>query len=238
MSTPMKILMKVLEKMAQLKNPLKLLKNKKTHLPKKYYPVLKRISFLLTITMMLMPRPAYSLVGVGSMSPFLNSYTKDLTGDTESIFSLWPYISIHEYFNLTGRFFFIPEVGITLSNDSYSESEAFNGNGDHASSRQMTFILANFSYMFSSGSHLRFGAGSFMTSISGEGGAVTRNDGAGTSIHYLPSEKVTSYNTTINLGLEQFIRPRMALKFESYLWNILSSDSRRVNFSLAFNYYL
>ena len=180
----------------------------------------------------------FALVGVGSMSPFIGQYTTNLAGETESPFTLQPYLSLHEFFNVTGSIFFIPEVGMTLPSSSYSSGDAFNGDGDQASSRQMTFILANFSYMFSSGSHLRFGLGTFMTTISGDGGAVTRNDGGGTALHYLPDQSVTSYNTTINLGFEQFFRPGMAFKLESYIWNILSSESRRFNFSLAFNYYL
>ena len=180
----------------------------------------------------------YSLVGVGSISPFLGKNTINKEGDSESALSIWPYLSIHEYFNIRGKVFFIPEVGMTFNNSSYSEFDAFNGNGDQASSRQLVFGLANFSLMLGTGTHFRFGGGVFITKISGDGGSVERNDGAGTSTHYLPNETVASYNTTINIGIEQFIKPRMAIKFETYSWNILSSASIRFNFALAFNYYL
>ena len=180
----------------------------------------------------------YSLVGVGSMSPFLGKYTNSTEGDTESVLSIWPYISLHEYFNIRDNIFFIPDVGITLNNSSYGEIDALNGNGDEASSRQMIFGLANFSLMIASGTHFRFGGGVFITKISGQGGAVTRNNGSGTSTHFLPDETVSSYNSTLNLGIETFVAPRVAVKIETYTWNVLSSSSLRFNFALAFNYYL
>ena len=193
--------------------------------------------FLILITM-LFSTTVYSLVGIGSMSPFLGQNTIDKEGETQSSLSIWPYLSLHEYFNIRGNIFFIPEVGMTFNNSSYSDFESFNGNGDQASSRQLVFGLANFSLMVATGTHLRFGAGVFITKISGDGGAVERNDGSGTSTHYLPDETVSSYNSTINLGIEQFIKPGMAVKLETYTWNVFSSTSIRFNFALAFNYYL
>jgi hypothetical protein len=187
---------------------------------------------------LLMSFNTHALVGVGTMSPFVGSYTNNVDGSTESPFSIWPYVSIHEFFNIRGNIFFIPEVGMTFNNSSYSESEAFNGNGDQSNSRRMIFGLANFSMMLMNGTHFRFGGGVFITQISGEGGGVARNDGGGSAVHYLPDETVSSYNSTINLGLEQFVAPGMAIKLETYTWNILSSTSRRFNFALAFNYYL
>lgn len=91
--------------------------------------------------------------------------------------------------------------------------------------------------MAGNGTHLRFGAGTFMTKISGDGGEVTRNNGASTATYFLPSESITSYNSTLNLGIEQFIMPKIAVKLETYAWNILDSTSRRFNFALALNLY-
>jgi hypothetical protein len=190
------------------------------------------------ITILFYSLSCYSLVGVGSMSPFLGKYTNSTDGGTESALSIWPYISVHEYFNIRNNVFFIPEVGMTFSNSSYGEIDALNGNGDEASSRQMIFGLANFSLMLGKGTHFRFGGGVFITKISGDGGAVTRNNGASTATHYLPDETVSSYNSTLNLGLEKFVAPRMAIKLETYTWNVFDSTSIRFNFALAFNYYL
>ena len=127
---------------------------------------------------------------------------------------------------------------MTFNNSSYGDFEALNGNGEEASSRQMIFGLANFSMMIGQGIHFRFGGGVFITKISSEGGPVIRNNGAGTATHYLPNETISSYNSTLNLGLETFFAPRMAIKFETYIWNVLSSTSIRFNFALAYNYYL
>lgn len=196
----------------------------------------KPLLFFLLISFCLTPN-ARALVGVGHMTKYLGAYTDDTKGGHESLLSPWPYLSVHEYFNVSGKFFFIPEFGVTLKKSSYGDKEASNANGGEASKRQLIFILANFSYMAGNGTHLRFGAGIFMTKISGDGGEVTRNNGASTATYFLPSESITSYNSTLNLGIEQFIMPKIAVKLETYAWNILDSTSRRFNFALALNLY-
>ncbi len=181
---------------------------------------------------------APALVGVGHMTKFAGSWTSNQDGSQESYFNPWPYLSVHELFPVMNNILFQPEFGLTLKKSSYGDEDTYNGSGDEASKRQLMFLHLNFMYRNSSPVQFKGGVGFFMTKISGEGGAVTRRNGASDATYYLPSETVTSYNNTLNLGIESFLLPKTSIEFESYTWDILSSESRRFSFSLGLNYYL
>ncbi|MCO4794078.1 MAG: hypothetical protein KC493_10215 [Bacteriovoracaceae bacterium] len=193
---------------------------------------------LVLLCLLLFSTTSNALVGFGHMTKYVGSWTDDQEGEKESYFNPWPYLSIHEFLPLTGNFYMTPELGMTFKKSSYSDKNIVNGNKDEASQRQMMFLLMDFTWKMTGSTHLKFGGGIFQTKISGKGGAVTRNDGSGTVTAYLPSESVKSYNTTFDLGIETFIIPRVALKLESFTWDILSSTSRRFSFALGLNYYL
>ncbi|TNE98071.1 MAG: hypothetical protein EP326_10450 [Deltaproteobacteria bacterium] len=179
-----------------------------------------------------------ALVGFGHMTKFAGSWTNNQDGSQESYFDLWPYLSVHELFPIWGDVLFQPEFGMTLKKSSYGDDETYNGSGDEASKRQLMFLHLNFMYRNSSPVQFKGGVGFFMTKISGEGGAVTRRNGASDATYYLPSESVTSYNNTLNLGIESFLFPKTSFELETYVWDILASESRRFSFSIGLNYYL
>lgn len=194
-------------------------------------------TILLLFSLMLI-QPSHALVGVGHMSKFIGSWTNNQDGSQESYFDPWLYLSVNENFPIWDNIIFQPEFGMTLKKSSYGDDDTYNGSGDEASKRQLMFLHLNFMYRNASPVQFKGGVGIFMTKISGEGGAVTRRNGASEATYYLPSENVTSYNNTLNLGIESFLFPQTSIEFETYTWNILASESRRFSFSLGLNYYL
>jgi len=193
---------------------------------------------ILLLALLLFGTTANALVGVGHMSKFVGSWTNDQEGGQESYFDPWLYFSLNENFPIWGNIIFQPEIGMTLKKSSYGDDDTYNGSGDEASNRQLMFLHLNFMYRNSSPIQFKGGVGIFATKISGEGGAVTRRNGGTDATYYLPSETVTSYNNTLNLGIESFLLPKTSIEFETYVWDILASDSRRLSFSLGLNYYL
>jgi hypothetical protein len=183
-------------------------------------------------------QPSHALIGVGHMSKFVGSWTSNQDGSQESYFDPWLYLSLNENFPIWGNIIFQPEFGMTLKKSSYGDEDTYSGSGDEASKRQLMFLHFNFIYQNVSPVQLKGGFGIFMTKISGEGGTAIRRNGGTDATYFLPSESVTSYNNTLNLGVESFLLPKTSLEFETYTWNILASESRRFSFSIGLNYYL
>ena len=116
-------------------------------------------------------------------------------GSKES-FSFNPYISFHTIRKMTGAHFWMPEVGYV-----FNQVEA-----DDTYKKRTLFALLNVGWTFRKGTYLRYGLGVFQTSISGDGGTTTRSNGSSTAEFHLPSESQTSYNSTVNFGIEHFLR--------------------------------
>lgn len=188
---------------------------------------MKKLSLALLLTLSI---SAHGIVGVGTLTPFFGTYQKDLDGSSENLFSLNPYITLNEQFRMVGSHLFVPEFGFVLP-DSSTDS------GD-ASKRSMIFILWNFAWEMFPNFNLKYGVGTFWTRISGDGGQITTPNGTGTTTAFLPNDSVKSYNSTINLGLEVKLRPRLSGKLEIYTWEPFDSDGRRFNIALGANYYL
>ena len=79
--------------------------------------------------------------------------------------------------------------------------------------------------------------GIFGTKISADGKALTLPNGSSTATFYQPSESVTSYNVTWNLGLESAINANWSLRFETFGYEILSSVKRDISYTFNVTYY-
>lgn len=173
---------------------------------------------------------AFCLVSVGHMSPFLGRWQEDTSGTTSSAFDLHPYIAFNTKTPIFGSHLFFPELGYVFPKSSHDQ--------DSPTKRSTLYLLYNLGYPIMEGTYLKYGLGTFITKISGQGGTVTRRNGSSSREFDVPSETVSSYNTTLNLGIEIFPSESYSAKIEGHLWNFFNSDNRSVNFNIGFSYYL
>lgn len=169
----------------------------------------------------------YSIVTFGGYVPFGPSTQKDIDGSKNTL-SFDPMISFNTvvpvpYYNQL----FLPELGFVV-----------HGSGADDYSKRTIFLLTDLGYRFTDKFMLRYGIGTFITTVSGDGGQTTLNNGGGTSTFYRPSESSSSWNTTLNLGGEYAIDQNFSLRFQTYMFSILSSTSRKLSYSLSLTYYL
>ncbi len=168
---------------------------------------------------------ANALVGVGTYVQFAGSIQTDSTGK-KNYTDFLPYICVNQFFPITGNHYVQPEFGYVFSKKE---------EGNHT--RSATFLLANFSYRLPTDTFILYGLGTFYHKVTSQAGPVTVNNGSGTSTFYRPGGSVTSYNSTVDFGVEQLIYNKYSARFEGFIFEILSSDRRKFSYTLSANYY-
>lgn len=168
-----------------------------------------------------------ALVSVGGYSAFGRSTQKETDG-TRNTTSFHPMISFNTIIP-TGFWgqIFLPEAGMVFHSSEYD-----------GYSKKTTFLLLDLGYQIAPQILFRYGLGTFITSIKGDGGTMILNNGNSTDEFYRPSENGSSYNTTLDLGLEYAYDSNYAFRFQTYLFSGLSSEARKLSYSLSLNYYL
>jgi len=164
-------------------------------------------------------------VGAGAHVPFGLSTQKDKEGGTSAL-NFQPSVFASGLFPAPLGHLYMPELGFIF----YTGLE-----NDY--SKRTTYILMDVGYKFSANFLLRYGFGIFATRISADGKALTLPNGSSTSTFYQPSEAVTTYNVTWNLGIESALSSNWSARFEVYLYEILSSVKRDFSYTLNATYY-
>jgi len=180
---------------------------------------------LLIILIFSISTPA--LVSVGGYVPFGPSTQKETTG-SRNTFSFDPMISVNSIF-MTPFYgqLFLPEFALVL-----------HGEGQDGYSKTSMLFLFDFGHRLGSTYLLRYGIGTVLTRISGDGEAVTLLNGGVPDTFYQPAESSTSWNTTINLGIENSFMQNYALRFQTYWFSLLDGEARKASYSLNLIYYL
>lgn len=191
--------------------------------------MIKRILFILVFSFACtVPTLSAYKYGVGFVNyvPFSGQMQTDTDGST-SMISFNPGITLAGAVHLGSSHYFLPEVGYVFHTGLEDEY-----------SKKTIFVLYDFGYMLAPRWMLRYGPGTFMTRISGEGGTdqVPSSAASGSSTGFRPSESVTSYNTTLNLGIEFAFTPLMFAKFEIFVFGFLDSEKRNLSHGLSFKY--
>ena len=70
---------------------------------------------------------------------------------------------------------------------------------------------------------------------SGEGGEDTLDNGDSTETYYIPEERKTAYNQTLDLALEALV-DKMSYKLQGYIYSFNEEDDRMYSLSLSINY--
>ena len=165
----------------------------------------------------------------GNFTPSIS--VQDPEGD-RSYFSLNPYIGLGFKIPIFGNHFFVPEVHFALHT---SVDDDYGGQ-----SKNTLFLLYDFAYPFNNEVILRYGFGTFITSIGGDGGTVTIPNGNSTTTAYKPGKSSTSYTSSLNLGVEFIKQVReylMGTKLETYLFTFLSSEKRSFGHTISLTLY-
>ena len=180
---------------------------------------------ILIVFLLLFSPLGHSLVSVGGYVPFGVSTQKEADGGRNT-FSMDPAVSVNTVMPAPYIGLFMPEFGMV-----------FHGSGKDGYKKQTIFLLADAGYQIIPQGVLRYGVGTFITKIKGEGGVVYLNNGNGTDPFYKPSKSVSTYNTTLNLGFEHSFMAKYALRFETFMFSPLSS-ARKFSYILNLTYYL
>lgn len=169
----------------------------------------------------------YGLVSIGAYVPFGPSTQKTITG-ARNTFSFDPMISVNTIFNTSFyNQLFLPELAFV-----------FHGEGQDGYSKRTTLFIFDFGHRLTGTTLLRYGLGTVLTSISADGGTVTLPNGNDTAEYYQPNETSTSWNTTLNLGIENSFGPNYAGRFQTYLFSIFDAEARKISYSISMVYYL
>lgn len=181
---------------------------------------------LLIIVLMSVCLNANALVSIGGYVPFGPSTQSDSTGGRNT-FSMDPAVGVNTIVAAPFIQLFLPEFGLV-----------FHGDGKDGYSKQTMFFLLDAGYEIIPKGLIRYGLGTFITKIKGEGGVVYLNNGNGTDPFYKPSKSVSTWNTALDLGFEYAFLPQYAVRFETFLFSPFSSTARQLSYILNLTYYL
>jgi hypothetical protein len=169
---------------------------------------------------------SWALVGVGGHVPFgFSTQKKPEGGDNKTTFH--PMVSLNGVYNIPFNHVALPEFGIVFHRNNFDEVK-----------KKTIFILWDVGWLATDKLVLRYGFGTFMTKIGGDGGNRSMPNGDSTAEFAMPDETRTSYNTTINLGMDFAVDQHYTVKAETFIFNMFSSQSRALSYALSFNYYL
>lgn len=181
---------------------------------------------ILVLFLILLPLQSHAIINIGGYVPFGLSTQKDEDGGNNAL-SFKPMIGVNTVMPIQGfNHVFLPEIGIIPQGKEADEYK-----------KSTLYFLLDVGYLLSSKLVLRYGIGTFLTKISGDGQPLELPNGTETSTFYRPKEGETSWNTTLNLGLEMAITPESAVRLESYMFSWLSS-ARKFSYSLSYVHYL
>ncbi len=167
-----------------------------------------------------------ALVGLGGYVPFgFTTQKRPEGGNNKTTFH--PMVVLSTVRPLPYEHVAMPEFGIVFHQNNFDEV-----------SKKTIFILWDIGWRANDRFVLRYGFGTFMTKISGKGGSITLSNGDSTMAFAAPDETQTSYNTTLNLGVDVALGRHYAFKAEAFIFGMMKSTSRAISYSLAFNYYM
>ena len=175
----------------------------------------------LVLLIFLLPQSVFPSFNFGTYVPyFLKSQSDKEAGTTK--FALNPFISYDYHLFTVMSQKFTPEAGFVYHLDAKDNT-----------THQTIFLLYNFEYNWSSNIDLRYGLGTFLNRISGDGSTLTLNNGSSTSNFYVPSELQTSYTSSLNFGLKLNVSSNWLLRFDTQIMRFASSTRRNFSYLLS-----
>ncbi len=166
-------------------------------------------------------------LGFGALSQFHDRVQIDTSGNTNEM-KLYPYTSLGAGWNFSKHFSLLSDLGWV-----FPHSRSTN-NVTRSCYYLNTHIATHWGSSFQVGAFA--GLGLFLTSIKGDGGQVTLNNGTGTTDYPLPFDSALASNITYNAGA--FIKyANISLEAMNSVLNLFDSLRRtsQISFSIKFN---
>ncbi|MCR9205012.1 MAG: transporter [Halobacteriovoraceae bacterium] len=164
-------------------------------------------------------------IGAGIMNETPGRYQTEVGGD-KSKFNNTITLETELIYELDESWQILADFGLLLP-----------GGEEEYISKQVFWLNGQVGWKFAEDWLLRAGGGVFMTSITGDGGTVAIRNGTGTTDFFIPEQRSTSRNVTLNLGTEYFFIPEVSGKFEAFIFNPLNSRNRTYNLALTARYH-
>ncbi|MFT6631022.1 MAG: hypothetical protein ACJAS4_000968 [Bacteriovoracaceae bacterium] len=140
-------------------------------------------------------------------------------------FQFAPYIGVGLEYKLKPQYLLTPEIGYIIQRTS-----------DEIKKNQF-FLRADFAYLPNDWLRLKVGSSLMILMISGDGGEDTLPNGNSTETYYIPEERRTAYNQTLDFGLEVF-NDNMSARFQSFIYAWNESEERLISYALSYNYFI
>ncbi|MDA8793523.1 hypothetical protein N9N67_09760 [Bacteriovoracaceae bacterium] len=160
----------------------------------------------------------------GTFVQYFNEVQISASGGKKT-FTLTPYFGIGGNLQFMGGHEFNPEFGFVRYTDTLKGVE-----------KTQLFLHYNFSYQFNQIIKARYGLTTHWYQLKGTGGKQKLNNGAGSTEFDLPDSTVTSYFTTLNLGLEGKVNQTYSIRFDYQMMEFRSSENMSANYLLTLNY--
>lgn len=171
---------------------------------------------------------AHSSLTIGTLNPPLNKIQVDDEGNSSS-FEFDPFIGLQQNFGTLPFWLnhpFVLEAGFVYH--QVDVSEEYN--------KFSLYLLYEFSWNLMRNINILYGAGNFVTWITGAGGTITRNNGLTTTTFYKPMGNSFSFNTSTNLGLELKTTSKLSFLGKALLFDIMNSKKRTIRYTVSLNY--
>lgn len=140
-------------------------------------------------------------------------------------FEVAPYFSAAIDYYILEKWITIPEIGWVVQRSA----------GDDKISKNLFFIRMDAAYLFNDNLRLRVGSSLMILNMSGNGGEQTLPNGDSEETYYVPTERRTALNQTIDFGAE-YIIDRISIRAQAYIYAWLNTDERLITYSTSVSY--
>lgn len=103
--------------------------------------------------------------------------------------------------------------------------------------KNVLMIRADIAYDFWNWLRLRLGTSVMWLNQHGRGGSAKVDNGNTQSTFYYPDENRSSWNNTIDLGVEALLGDKYSLRFQTYAYAYFNEERRQTSYTVFFSYY-
>jgi hypothetical protein len=146
------------------------------------------------------------------------------SGSTQG-FEVAPYFSTSIDYYFHEKWIAIPEIGWVVQREA----------GDDRISKNLFFIRTDAAYYLTPKFRLRAGTSLMILNISGNGGEATLPNGDSEETYYIPTERRTALNQTLDFGAE-YIVDRISIRAMAYVYAWLDEEERMITYSTSLSY--
>lgn len=163
---------------------------------------------------------------LGSHTDFYNSVQIDSSGGMRKI-DFAPTIGFGLSIPTRYDFIFLPEINWVLPQEA----------GSSKIIKNHFMLRADMAYDPISWLRLRVGTSLMWLNQHDRGGSVQIRNGNDYSTFYYPDENRSSFNNTLDLGVEAFVHKSFSARLQTYVYSVFKQERRQVSYTLFLSYY-